>query len=68
MAPQLPRNANPPVFTYETGAAYLHMTARQLQDATRAGRVTHVKLGQYTRFRQTDLDEYIERSTVRANA
>ncbi|EMY35761.1 hypothetical protein D477_002673 [Arthrobacter crystallopoietes BAB-32] len=66
MATQLPRNANPPVFTPQTAAEYLGATERQIYDAVRKKRITHVKVGQYVRFRESDLQEYIQRQTVLA--
>ncbi|GAB3535919.1 hypothetical protein GCM10027403_14900 [Arthrobacter tecti] len=68
MTSQLPHNANPAVFTYQTGAPYIPMTVRQLQEAVRSGQITYIRVGQGVRFRKTDLDEYIERNTVRASA
>jgi len=63
---QIPRNANPPVYTPATAAEYLGMTERQVRDAARKHRITYVRLGQYLRFRITDLDEYLDGNTVRA--
>jgi excisionase family DNA binding protein len=63
---QLPRNSNPPIYTPETAAEYLGMSERQVRDAVRKNRITYVRLGQYVRFRQTDLNDYIDANTVRA--
>ncbi|MCO4239573.1 helix-turn-helix domain-containing protein [Pseudarthrobacter sp. MDT3-28] len=63
---QLPLNANPPVYTPATAAEYLGMTERQVRDAVRKNRITYVRLGQYLRFRITDLNEYLDANTVRA--
>lgn len=66
MATQLPTNPNPPIFTAKTGGEYCCKTERQMYDAARARRITYVRIGQYLRFRKSDLDEYLERQTVRA--
>lgn len=63
---QPPRNANPPVFIPSTAAEYLGMTERQVRDAVRKKRLSYVRLGQNIRFRVSDLDEYLEKNTVRA--
>lgn len=67
MATQLPTNPDKPIFTAQTAADYLGMTERQVYDAARKRRITFVRVGQYLRFRQTDLDEYLERMTVHAD-
>lgn len=66
MATQLPKNANPPIFTPQTAAEYLQATPRQVYDAVRRKRITHVKVGQNIRFRQSDLDAFLEANTVHA--
>lgn len=63
---QLPRNTNPPAYTPAAAAEYLGMTERQVRDAARKNRITYVRLGQYLRFRLTDLNEYLDTNTVRA--
>ncbi|MFF2348088.1 helix-turn-helix domain-containing protein [Pseudarthrobacter sp. NPDC058119] len=63
---QLPRNANPPIYTPATAAEYLGMTERQVRDAVRKNQITYLRLGQYVRFRLTDLNDYIDANTVRA--
>jgi excisionase family DNA binding protein len=64
--PRLPHNTNPPICTPATAAQYLGMTERQVRDAVRKNRITYLRLGQYVRFRLTDLNEYIDANTVRA--
>lgn len=66
MATKIPQNADPLVFTPQTATEYLPLTERQIYDAVRKKRITYVRVGQNIRFRQSDLDEYIERNTVRA--
>lgn len=64
--PQLPHNTNPPIYTPATAAQYLGMTERQVRDAVRKNQITYLRMGQYVRFRLTDLNEYIDANTVRA--
>jgi excisionase family DNA binding protein len=62
----IPNSPETPVLTYPTAAPRVGMTERQLRDAVRRREITYVKVGRFVRFRQSDLDEYITRNTVKA--
>jgi excisionase family DNA binding protein len=46
-------------FTYETAAAYVHLSETTLREAVRAQQLVAVRIGRSVRFTRTDLDAYM---------
>jgi excisionase family DNA binding protein len=52
------------LYDYLTGSEELGMSARTLRRYVTDGEISHVRLGRLTRFRQEDLDAFIEARRV----
>ena len=50
-----------PLLTADEASALLNVPASWCLMEARAGRLPHVKLGKYTRFRRTDLEQWLVR-------
>lgn len=54
------RDINRLEYDLEEAAAFLHITGRQLREMVETRRIASAKVGKYVRFRQCDLDAFVE--------
>jgi excisionase family DNA binding protein len=64
--PDRPLDGRPTLFTLREAASYLGVTERRMRRAVERREVPFTKIGKLVRFRQADLDKFIEANLVPA--
>jgi excisionase family DNA binding protein len=60
LARMLNGNQTPPLMDAEQAAGFLQVPVSWVRAEARAGRIPHVKLGRYTRFRTAELEAWVD--------
>jgi excisionase family DNA binding protein len=59
-------STEPQYLTIEQTAEYLNVTVRAIRNWIAFGKIEHVKMGKYIRFRKEYLGKWVEKNTVKA--